>query len=74
VLGRGAGLTAAGIALGTVVALGLSQLLAALLYGVRATDPATFVTVALVLGTVALAACLAPLRRALEIDPARVLK
>jgi len=73
VLGRGAGLAAAGIALGTVVALGLSQLLAALLYGVRATDPATFVTVALVLGTVALVACLPPLRRALKIDPARVL-
>jgi putative ABC transport system permease protein len=47
----------------------LTRVLAGILYQVSATDPLTFVAVAAILGTVAVAACLAPTRKALSIDP-----
>jgi len=69
ILGRGAMLALAGVALGLGSALGLTRLMASLLYGVRATDPTTFVGVALLLALVALAACYFPARRASRVDP-----
>jgi predicted permease len=69
VLGQGARLALAGIALGLVAALGLTRLMTGLLIGVRPADPATFAAVAVLLCAVALAACYVPARRAMGIDP-----
>jgi predicted permease len=69
VLGRGAKLACAGVALGVVAAFGLTQLIASLLFGVTAHDPLTFVGVAVLLTLIALAACYVPARRAMRVDP-----
>jgi ABC-type antimicrobial peptide transport system permease subunit len=69
VLRQGLGLAISGAAVGLVGAVIASHLMAGLLYGVRPTDPLTFVGVTLVLTAVALAACYIPARRAMRIDP-----
>jgi ABC-type antimicrobial peptide transport system permease subunit len=69
VLRQGLRLSLLGLAVGLGVALALTRLLASQLYGVSATDPATFaVLAAVVLGVSALAS-LVPARRATRIDP-----
>jgi ABC-type lipoprotein release transport system permease subunit len=47
----------------------VSHLMAGLLYGVRPTDPVTFVGVAILLIGIALLACYIPARRAMRVDP-----
>ena len=74
VLGQGARLAGLGIALGLVGALAATRLLANLLYGVAPTDLGTFVTIPLLLGAVALAACYFPSRRAMALDPVTALR
>jgi predicted permease len=69
ILGRGAKMALAGVVVGIAAALGLTQLMAKMLYGVSPADPLTFVGVALVLTLVALAACYVPARRAMRVDP-----
>jgi putative ABC transport system permease protein len=69
VLKKGMGLTLAGIGIGLLGAFVLTRLMSSLLFGVNASDPLTFVIVPLVLGLVALLACLIPARRATRIDP-----
>jgi ABC-type lipoprotein release transport system permease subunit len=59
----------AGVSLGLIVALGLTRLISKMLYGVSATDPATFVAITVLLITVALLACLIPAWRATQVDP-----
>ncbi|HLK62517.1 MAG TPA: FtsX-like permease family protein, partial [Bryobacteraceae bacterium] len=59
----------AGIGAGLTGALGLSKVLATLLFGVDAHDPATFIGVAAILLAVALISCLLPARRATRVDP-----
>ena len=71
---RGALLIAVGLALGIVGAATLTKVLRGVLYGVAATDPVTFGTMAAVLAAVALSACLAPARRAALVDPAIALR
>jgi putative ABC transport system permease protein len=69
VLGEGFRLTASGLAIGGLAALGFSQLLTSLLFGVQPADPLTFAAGAALLGGATLAACWLPARRAVVADP-----
>jgi putative ABC transport system permease protein len=69
VVGQGLLLALAGIAMGVAGALAVTRLMASLLYGVTATDPATYAAVSLLLALVALAATYIPARRAMKVDP-----
>ena len=69
VLGEGARMALAGVALGMVCALGLTRLMRSELFGVTAHDPLTFAGVAAALMVVAVAACYLPARRATRVDP-----
>jgi ABC-type antimicrobial peptide transport system permease subunit len=60
---------AAGLAVGIGAAVGVSQLLESILYGVTPTDPVTYASVVTILAAVALVACIAPARRAAKLDP-----
>jgi predicted permease len=74
VLSQGARLTALGIAVGLFASLALARLMSRLLYGVSPTDPLTFIAVAIILASVALAACYVPARRAMAVDPITALR
>lgn len=65
---------AAGIGIGLAGAFGLTRFMQTLLFGVTATDPATFVAVGMGLAAVAAIACYLPARRATRVDPAVVLR
>jgi putative ABC transport system permease protein len=69
VIAQAAKLALAGEFIGILVALGLTRLMASLLFGVSAADPLTFACVAIALTLVALAACYVPARRATRVDP-----
>jgi putative ABC transport system permease protein len=63
-----------GAAIGIAGALALSRLMASQLYGVRPTDPVTFISVAALLLIVALAASYLPARRAMRVEPMAALR
>ena len=74
VLRQGALTSAIGVATGVVGSLILTRWIQSQLFGVSATDPATFVAVALLMLVVSLAACLVPARQAAAVDPAVALR
>jgi putative ABC transport system permease protein len=69
VVGQGTRLALIGVAAGLAGALALTRLMASLLYGVRATDPVTYLAVAVLLMIVAVSASYFPARRAMQVDP-----
>jgi predicted permease len=69
VLQQGMELTTAGILAGLLGAAALTRVMASLLFGVSATDFATFSVVPIILLTIALLACYLPARRATQVDP-----
>jgi macrolide transport system ATP-binding/permease protein len=69
VVGQGILLVLIGAAIGVVAAMGVARFMTAMLFGVRANDPATFAGVAILLTLVALAASYIPARRAMRVDP-----
>lgn len=69
VLGEGARMAALGIGIGVVASIAITRLMSSLLFGISATDPLTFVGVAVLLSLVALLACYIPARRATRVDP-----
>lgn len=74
VVGQGLVLATIGVLLGMLVAFMLTASMQSVLYGIEASDPLTFVQVALVLMAAALLASWLPARRALGIDPATALR
>jgi putative ABC transport system permease protein len=74
VIGQGISLALCGIGVGWLASLWLTRVLSGLLFGVTANDPTTFITVPLLLLSVALLACYLPARRASKIDPMVVLR
>jgi len=74
VVGGSLRLALAGVALGLVGALAATRAMTTLLFGVTATDPATFVATAIGLAAVAVLASLAPALRATRIDPIEALR
>lgn len=74
VLREGMVMVATGIALGLGVAFAATRVISSFLYGVSATDPITFLSISVLLATVALAACFVPARRAAKVDPTVALR
>jgi predicted permease len=69
IIRQGMSLAVIGLVIGLVIAFGVAQLLAKILFGVSAADPLTFAGVSLLLALVAALACYIPARRATKVDP-----
>jgi Acidobacterial duplicated orphan permease len=69
IMGDGMKLALLGVVVGLAVAWSTTRLLVSLLFEVNTTDPATFVSISLLLASIALLACFFPARRALSVDP-----
>jgi predicted permease len=74
ILGQGLAISVVGLLAGLLAALAVTRLTANLLYGVSATDPVTFIVIALLLLCVTLLACYVPARRATKVDPMTALR
>jgi putative ABC transport system permease protein len=69
VVSQGMKLALIGVSIGVVGSIALMRMVSSLLFEVSATDPGIFVAVAVVLGVIAMIACLLPARRAMRVDP-----
>ena len=74
VLRDGARMTLLGVGIGVVAAMVLTRLMQTMLFGVKPTDPVTFVAVGVILSAVALLACYIPAHRAASTDPMQALR
>jgi len=74
VLKDGARMTLVGVVVGVVGAMGLTRLMASMLFGVKPTDPLTFIAVTSLLCAIAMLACYVPARRAMKVDPMEALR
>jgi ABC-type antimicrobial peptide transport system permease subunit len=74
VLCQGMTVAATGLGIGLLASAALSHFIAAMLYGVTPYDPLTYLTVPIILLSVASAACIAPALRAARLDPIRLLR
>jgi putative ABC transport system permease protein len=74
ILKQGLTLTLIGVAAGVLGAIAAARVMSGLLYGVTATDPATFAAIALLLAIVAALACYLPARRAARVEPMAALR
>jgi putative ABC transport system permease protein len=74
VVGRGLVLVSVGVWIGVLASFGLTRFIEHMLFGVTPTDPLTFVMIVVLLGLVALLACLIPAQRAMRVDPIVVLR
>ena len=74
IVGRGLFLVGIGVAVGVVASFGLTRFIENMLFGVKPTDPLTFAAIVVLLGVVALLACLIPAQRAMRVDPIVVLR
>lgn len=74
IMGRGLMLVSVGAVIGVLASFGLTRFIESMLFGVTPTDPLTFVAIVLLLGVVALLACLIPAQRAMRVDPIVVLR
>ena len=74
VLSGGMFLTVVGLAIGLPIAFVLARALSALLFGVEAGDPFSFIGLPLILASVAALACYLPARRAAALDPLKALR
>jgi putative ABC transport system permease protein len=69
ILAQGLRLALFGVGIGVSGSLVLTRFMRSLLFGISAADPLTFISVAVLLGSVALGACYIPARRAMRVDP-----
>ena len=74
ILSDGARMALIGIGIGLVAALALTRFMESMLFGVKPTDPLTFVGVSVLLCGIALLACYVPARRAMKVDPIEALR
>ena len=74
VLGQSVGIVAVGLAIGLAVAFAGTRAIANLIVGIRPTHPTTFVTVIVLLSSIALIACWIPARRATRVSPLTALR
>ncbi len=74
IMGDGIKLTLSGVAIGLIAAWSTTRLLVSLLFGLSATDVATFGAISLLLGLVGLFACYLPARTAMRLDPVQALR
>jgi predicted permease len=74
VLLQGMWLTITGLALGLVLAFGLTRFIGGLLYGISANDPVTVIGVVVLLGAMSLLACYLPAHRAMRLNPVTAIR
>jgi putative ABC transport system permease protein len=74
VVGQGLKLTLIGVGIGIGGGLALTRFVSSFLYGVKPTDPLTFIVVSLILAGMALFASYLPARRAMRVDPVVALR
>jgi ABC-type antimicrobial peptide transport system permease subunit len=74
IIGRGLVLVSMGVAIGVLASFALTRFIENMLFGVTPTDPLTFAMIVVLLGFVALLACLIPAARAMRVDPIVVLR